>query len=473
MTLSGSLRQAALTLLRLITRGRSIAPLGWLVARLPTALKVRVKQSLIGVAAGTPWTPALSLQPSAISELQDIPLENAIPCNNSGVNLIGYVRGGLGLAENVRSFARALSAVCFPFTLIDANVLAPDRNIDNSLAINVSTDAKFDVDLYFVNPDQLHAALQTLGSRSDHYRIGYWFWELERVPDEWIAAIDLVDEIWVSSRFVQKSFSQVTAKPVILIPMAVEIDEFRIGSMLDDRRDQRVFTFLFGFDFHSYIERKNPVAIIDAFRAAFPADREDVRLVLKSINGDIFQSQFYELIEYALKDPRIVIQDGFISRKQMIALMASADAYVSLHRSEGFGLGLAESMCLGKPVIGTAYSGNLEFMTPDNSCLVDYVMTEVKPGDYMHGEGQCWAAPDINDAARHMRKLVDDPAYATALGARAAVDMRALHSRAQCSQIAISRLRQICRQRDSGTKHEVDDNHKNKIDHGDLPCTAT
>lgn len=472
MALSGSLRRAALTLLHLIASGRSIAPLDWLVARLPIALKVRVKKSLVSVAAGTPWTPAPSPQPSPVSKLQDISLERATPCNGSGVNLIGYVRGGLGLAENVRSFARALSAACFPFTLIDANVLAPDRNIDTSLAIDVSTDAKFDIDLYFVNPDQLNAALQGLGSRSDHYRIGYWFWELERVPDEWIAAIDLVDEIWVSSQFVQKAFSQVTAKPVILIPMVVEIDELGVGSMLGDRRDQPAFTFLFSFDFHSYIERKNPVAVIDAFRSAFPVDRKDVRLVLKSINGDIFQSQFYELIEYVLKDPRILIQDGFISRQQMIALMASADAYVSLHRSEGFGLGLAESMYLGKPVIGTAYSGNVEFMTPDNSCLVDYIMIEVKPGDYMHGEGQYWAAPDINDAARHMRRLVDDPAYATALGVRAATDMRTLHSRARCSQIAISRLRQICHQRDSDTKHEVGDNHKNKIDHGDLPCAA-
>lgn len=259
---------------------------------------------------------------------------------------------------------------------------------------------------------------------------------------------------------------------MILIPMVVEIDELGVGSMLGDKRDQPAFTFLFSFDFHSYIERKNPVAVIDAFRSAFPVDRKDVRLVLKSINGDIFQSQFYELIEYVLKDPRILIQDGFISRQQMIALMASADAYVSLHRSEGFGLGLAESMYLGKPVIGTAYSGNVEFMTPDNSCLVDYIMIEVKPGDYMHGEGQYWAAPDINDAARHMRRLVDEPAYATALGVRAATDMRTLHSRARCSQIAISRLRQICHQRDSDTKHEVGDNHKNKIDHGDLPCAA-
>jgi glycosyltransferase involved in cell wall biosynthesis len=108
----------------------------------------------------------------------------------------------------------------------------------------------------------------------------------------------------------------------------------------------------------------------------------------------------------------------------MRALQRCADSYVSLHRAEGFGLGLAECMALGKPVIGTAWSGNLDFMTNANSCLVDYRLVPVGEGEYQYAEGMQWAEADVDHAAACMKRLVDAPGFASSLGAQAGVDIR-------------------------------------------------
>jgi glycosyltransferase involved in cell wall biosynthesis len=449
MLAAGSFRRAALSALRALSRWRESAPVAWIYAHLPVSLKARVRQSLLKVALGKGQRQALAqgclAKPSVpIDSTRSSRAEGAVPDDGPGVNLVGYVRGGLGLAENVRSFARALMAEDFPVSLIDADILDPSRNTDDSMLAHVDSFARFAIDVYFVNPDQLGRALDaTRGKlRSDAYRIGYWFWELAGVPRDWMEAIDSVDEIWVSSRFVQEAFKAVTDKPVVLIPMVVEP---AITSVMERSRAGKAepYTFLFSFDFHSYLERKNPRAVVDAFLLAFPHGSEPVRLILKTINGEVFPGPFYDLIERASADKRIVINDGFVSREQIVQMMSDADAYVSLHRSEGFGLGMAESMYLGKPVIATGYSGNLDFMTRDNSFLVSFSLCPVQPGDYMHGEGQSWAAPDIVEAAGFMTLLVSSPEEGARRGYQAMIDMKSRHSRAASSGAAIARLGEI------------------------------
>jgi glycosyltransferase involved in cell wall biosynthesis len=449
MTSTGGMRRGALALLKIVGRMSATSLYPRISAWVPKSLKARTHRMLLGVAAGRPQELISALGESGGQDVVQPQSTRARPhmdtsgSESHGVNVIGYVRGGLGLAENVRSFARALQAKGFPIALVDANILGADRNTDDSLVGDLDQDARFEIDVFFVNPDHLSAAMSALHGSRARYRIGYWFWELEAVPEEWLPAIDLVDEIWVSSEFVRAAFARVTNKPVTLIPMAVEVDTGQLSPRI--AREGGVFTFLFSFDFHSYVERKNPAAVIDAFVRAFPVGRDDVRLIIKSTNGDVFRNQYYALMSKASQDKRIVVTDGFVRRRQMVELVNRADAYVSLHRSEGFGLGLAESMYLGKAVIGTGYSGNLEFMTADNSCLTDFEMTEVKPGDYVHGEGQQWANANIEDAAQYMRRLVDDVGYAETLGMRAAQDIRAQHSHERCSDVAIQRLHEIHR----------------------------
>jgi glycosyltransferase involved in cell wall biosynthesis len=182
------------------------------------------------------------------------------------------------------------------------------------------------------------------------------------------------------------------------------------------------FVFLFTFDFFSTIQRKNPAAVIAAFRRAFRRDDAAV-LVLKSINWEHDPAP-RESLERESEGMKVVFMDAHISVAEMNALFASADCYVSLHRAEGFGLGMAQAMYLGKPVIGTNYSGNLEFMNSDNSLLVDYAMTELDQDAGSYECGSRWAEPNVEHAANLMRWVYEHRMESEAFGARAAADIR-------------------------------------------------
>jgi glycosyltransferase involved in cell wall biosynthesis len=207
--------------------------------------------------------------------------------------------------------------------------------------------------------------------------------------------------------------------------------------------DER-FLFLFSFDFNSFIVRKNPEACIAAFRQAFGSTRRDVGLVIKSINGPRQPEKLRAMRELIGGDDRIVIVDGFFSRDQVSGLQSVADAYVSLHRAEGLGLGLAESMYQGKPVIGTRYSGNLEFMDDDNSCLVDCTLVPVRKGEYLYYDERFrWADPDVEHAAHWMRRLVDDAGFRMRIAARGQHDIRTRFTPANAAALMRRRLSEL------------------------------
>jgi SAM-dependent methyltransferase len=188
----------------------------------------------------------------------------------------------------------------------------------------------------------------------------------------------------------------------------------------DDR-----FVFLFVFDFFSTLERKNPLGLVEAFTHAFPEPGRPL-LYLKSINGDRATADRRRL-EASIGDrPDIVLADGYVSGERLAALTAACDCYVSLHRSEGFGLTIAEAMALGKPAIATGYSGNLAFMDAASSYLVPYALTELEQGVGPYPAGTVWAEPDLDVAAELMREVAEDPGRARERGelGRAAVAER-------------------------------------------------
>lgn len=203
--------------------------------------------------------------------------------------------------------------------------------------------------------------------------------------------------------------------------------------------------------------------MIEAFRLAFPRGDEKVCLLIKSSNGERYPAQLMKLLASAARDPRIKLRDDMLERRDLQALHRCVDVYVSLHRCEGFGLGMAEAMCLGKPVIATGYSGNLEFMTTANSCLVDYRMAAVREGDYPHASGQQWADPDPRHAAHHMHALYKDRALARCLGDQAARDMARNFSIEACMKVLVQRLRVIDHERrgvPGGTMADSADPHR-------------
>lgn len=363
----------------------------------------------------------------------------------AGVNIFAYLRGQFGLGESARLYARALLAQGYPVALHDIDLQIPHSFDDDSLDRHIGTTAPYGVSLIFVNPDYFSQALQAIGraKMEGRYIIACWFWELETIPEEWRWALEEVDEIMVASRFIEQAFQRATDKPVFRVPLPVSALSDSGLSRADFGLAPDKFIFMNAFDYNSWLDRKNPFAVVEAFQQAFPNDRDDVQLLLKSSNGHRHPDKLHRLLAATVGDSRILVRDEVIDRAHVNALHRCVDAYVSLHRAEGFGLGLAECMAMGKPVIATGWSGNLDFMTSDNSCLVDYRLVPVGPGQYPHAEGARWAEADIAHAAAHMRRLVDEDGFAAGLGERAAKDVGETLCQTRAAQVLIGRLLQL------------------------------
>jgi len=362
-----------------------------------------------------------------------------------GVNIFAYLRGQFGLAECARMYARALLGAGYPTALIDVDIKLPHDWNDRSLDAYIRDDAPYGVHLVFINPDYLQASLDQIGEArlAGKYIIACWFWELENIPASWLPALALVDEILVASQYVGDAFARVTDKPILCVPLPLSDVGDSGLQRTDFGIDADAFVFMTSFDFNSFVYRKNPFAVIRAFQAAFPDRSRNVQLLIKSSNGHRNPECLALLFDCIGEDPRIVVRDHVLDRADVQALQRCADVYVSLHRAEGFGLGLAECMAQGKPVIGTAWSGNMTFMDADNSALVGYTLVPVEEGEYAHSEGQRWAAADEGQAADWMRRLADEPGLADAIGARARDSVLQTLSPERSAAALIARLSEL------------------------------
>jgi glycosyltransferase involved in cell wall biosynthesis len=361
-----------------------------------------------------------------------------------GVNLAGNFESETGLGEGARAMMRALEAAGVPFLLNNA--------IDEASANTHRLRESFqDVNPYRFNIAHINADLFPRFARNrgrdyfrERYTIGLWAWELTHFPTHWNDAFRFVDEVWCPSTFAQQSVASAASVPVRCIPHAIEtlnVDCERCEFGLP--RD--AFVFLFAFAISSSILRKNPLALIQAFRSAF-GERGDVVLVLKTMH-DRCDPKARELLGQACAgSANLRLIDGVLDRAAMSRLMQMSDAVVSLHRCEGFGLLLAEAMAMGKPAIGTAYSGNLDFMTADNSILVPYklIANDVEWGPFPRGV--VWADPDVSHAAASMRRLVEDREWGRCLGERARADMARDYNPRRIGERIRARLLEIAAQ---------------------------
>jgi glycosyltransferase involved in cell wall biosynthesis len=177
--------------------------------------------------------------------------------------------------------------------------------------------------------------------------------------------------------------------------------------------DATIFVLI--FDFRSFATRKNPEAVARAFMQAFPLGEEKAHLVIKTMGAQENCGRLRQLVELC-RDLRISIRDLNLDRDELIGLINASDAFVSLHRSEGFGRGPAEAMLLGKPTILTAYSGTNDFTDVNCAYLVDFKLIPVAPDEYVGVEGQCWADANVATAARMMRRVHDNPKEAQRIG---------------------------------------------------------
>ena len=385
-----------------------------------------------------------------------------------GLNVVGFFRGDFGLAESVRTLARTCRRTGIQASFRDAEVLPDSRQSNRAMDACLTDEMIHRNTLFYLNPDQLRPVWQRFGDRGElrgQRVIGYWYWEIDAFPRRWRPALDIVEEIWVASDFVGNAIRRVTDKPVIKIPHAIHVALPRRYARAEFSLPEGRFLFLFSFDFNSFTERKNPFAAIAAFQRAFPAGDGRAGLVIKCTQGYRHPEKLGMLRALAAEDPRIVVLDQLLSREDAFGLQNVCDAYISLHRSEGLGLGMAECMSQGKPVIATAYSGNLEFMSSDNSCLVDFTLIPVKPGEYVDYEpGWLWADPDIDQAARYMVRLLDDPDYRNGIAERAAADMASRYGYEAVGASIAHRLAELARPGESRRPEGIEPAARTAVD---------
>ncbi|MGO9872540.1 MAG: glycosyltransferase family 4 protein [Acidimicrobiia bacterium] len=359
-----------------------------------------------------------------------------------GVNLVGYLRAENGSGAAARSLLEVLGRARSPVSLHSCTATSSRQRADVDTAVD--SRVTYDTTIVCVGADQLPVLNEQMHGRMPvaASTVGLWPWEVEAFPAWMARSAVMVDEVWVYSRHVANAVSSVCAAavhvfapPVVVPDQIVEVDRADVG-ISDD------FTFLFCFDFASGFERKNPLAVVNAFRRAF-APGEGPRLVVKSVNGSSLPLASARLKAAVEDRADIVVRDGYEPAVRQQALTAACDCYVSLHRAEGYGITLAEAMAAARPVIATAYSGNLEFMTAENAVLIPYELERIPFGCDPYPPAALWAEPDIDAASAAMQRMASDPSWATRLGGRARDHMAKYHTAESRVDFVRTRLHEL------------------------------
>jgi glycosyltransferase involved in cell wall biosynthesis len=360
-----------------------------------------------------------------------------------GLNVAGFFKGEYGIGDASRAFYKAIHESALPAVFI--NIHSRDhRNLDKSFE-HYSETNPHSINLMTFSFDYARRFYRDRGTRffRGRYNIAIWYWELEKFPVRWHPAFDYYDEIWVTTNFCEKSIADVSPVPV------VKIDYPFYQSHETPAPDRAAFglpddacIFLFNFDFHSVLRRKNPDGLIAAFKKAFDPAKDGALLVIKTINAERYPELAAQL-KHSTFGLNVRWINEHLDGPRMKSLIASADCYVSLHRSEGLGLGMAQAMGYGKPVIATGYSGNMDFMTSDNSLPIRYTLTELDRDYGVYEKGNFWAEPDLDHAAELMRRVYLNQSEAGRIGAQAREDMKKVMNPDNARRQMLARLGEI------------------------------
>jgi glycosyltransferase involved in cell wall biosynthesis len=346
------------------------------------------------------------------------------------LSLVGHPFSPIGRGEDIRKTYQALSAVGMrPKSVVDIYKL--NDSYENLYSVSSIKESVLNrglqkINVFHINGDEVKLSLAHLQFEGldEGYNIVYPAWELPNYPDDWALQLDRFDEIWAPTNFIKRSLEKSCKKKIVHMPLACDV---RIGAFYPRKFfdiPENKYTFLFFFDLRSFSGRKNPFGLLQAFeKLLHEIKSEQIHLVLKIHGGDdgnLLNS--FELFKSKYGSNLTVI-DAVLSEDQIRSLVVCCDCFVSLHRAEGFGRGIAEAMLLGKPVIATAWSGNMDFMNAENCFGVDYKLVPVEKDAYPAWEGQSWAEPDIEHASKLMQSLVKNPSNGYLIGNQARIDL--------------------------------------------------
>lgn len=380
----------------------------------------------------------------------------SVNANRINVRILGFFSQTFGLAEASRRTLKAIqssskikvSATQVPYA---GKHLGDEKNISVEKSLPVE---KNEIRIFHFNGDHLERLILDWGPSilKCRYKIGFWHWELPEFPNDYLPWFDKVDEIWVPSKFVYDAIAPKTIKPVQIIPLA--IDEQILKPPPPNRKKfsipENKVVFLITFDFYSILERKNPIAGIKAFSKLIKNDKykDKAHLVVKVSNHHVDRKGYDILLKSlsALSPKNITIIEKVLPRNEMMQLINSIDSLISLHRSEGFGLHLAEAMAMGKAVIATNWSGNTDFMNPKNSSLVDFDLVRLEKDFGPYRRNCRWASPVLDHAVSEMKiQLENACTNDMSIRISARDDITEIHSLKNVSSIIEDRVKVIWR----------------------------
>lgn len=368
-----------------------------------------------------------------------------------GFNIIGMASANLGLGLTTREIARVLMARGYPVCILDldAGHGRSGKNLEFSY-ITVSPDAELPYAInLFVEGAHILPQFALHPPRNmvveGRLNVGFIWWDLTVLPEHLRLGLEFFDVLLSGSEFVQSTMANYVPR----IPILFAEHPMRLPSGIQSNRHhlglpEEAFVVGMGFDPHSDPARKNPFAAVEAFCLAFPREL-DRHLVIKMSSSKGVSQKMRALIDQMQAlirgDTRIHLIEETLPYAELLSLYASCDVFISLHRSEGLGLVPLEAMLLGKPVVATAWSGNLSYMNYQNACLVAHDLIPVQDDSDFYGpttlgiQGH-WADPRPEHAAAWLRKLADDPEFRTRMGQRAQADARAYQLRAEQAAFA-------------------------------------
>jgi len=362
---------------------------------------------------GLPLVPGFIIRCFASSSLPSRAAIRIAPADAPGFNVVGFISAEMGLGQHARNLIAALRAAGYAVRTADVSYLTHGPCADRRWSdLELPLEPRWPV-IHLYNPDVGILVIQAFGA--DHFarfprHIAIWNWELESLPSNWARFAGAFDEVWAASRFTAQAVAQAVGRPCPVVPIPVLAEETSGADRTTFRLPQGRFLFLFMFDMNSALGRKNPQAVLAAFQAAFPEHRPDgPALVIKVFNGKVDPSRMAELRRESVGGS-IYLIDRPLARGEVLDLQRCCDCFVSLHRAEGFGLGPAEAMRLGKPVIATRWSGTAEFINEDSSLPIS---SRLIPVDGVHGPyiGQRWADPDHSEAVAAMQRVVAEAGF--------------------------------------------------------------
>lgn len=329
-------------------------------------------------------------------------LKPLLKTESKHIYVIGDLYSESGLGNVTRAFIQTLEGIV-DYSVINLPMSVMSKQGAYQFGSRETRRLGPGINIFIGNPSILLLGFRSLNllAMLRNYTIGIWFWELERIPRDWAIAGKLVDEVWAQSAFVARAFEG-SSRRVEIMPFVLDHTE----EVRYDRRHfglpEQCFVFLMTFDYLSHVARKNPIAVLNAFRSEF-GDDPSVLLVIKSVNRNR-RTHFAEDVESIINaSSNVISMDRYLDKDELLSLIRVTDCYVSLHRSEGLGLGMAEAMSLGTLVVATGYSGNMDYMSADNALLVDYQLKPVNAAEYPYASNNVWAEPSIDSARYQMR----------------------------------------------------------------------